>query len=276
MGVSSSTAESVLSDYLYYRLHSEAESARFRVLDIPFDRIDRSRVSPSLVKLVRQIAEAELTTFSATRFFLQAFADDTDFTQWMAVWFYEETKHPEVLMRWLSELGERFDGAFLRRGRATTSFMKSRFGTLVANVISEVVASHNYLALHENAGEPVLSSIGKHLAADEARHARTFLAYARRYLERSDDPLRDRADALKVLHLWFRQGGGVEHPVNEFGARTEHDPSLDGAVTSLGLARAAENAATHACRMLESLLDVPLKTPGDAFDALTALRRTTD
>lgn len=272
MGVWNAPAESVLSDHLYYRLHAEAERARWLLSDIPFDRIDRAQVSPSLVALVRRVAESELTTFSATRFFLQSFADDTDFTQWMAVWFYEETKHPEVLMRWLSELGETFDAGFLRRGRATTSFMKSRFGTLVANVISEVVASHNYLALHENAGEPVLSSIGKHLAADEARHASTFLAYARRYLERSPHPERDRADALKVLHLWFQHGGGVEHPVNEFGARAEHDAALDEALVSLGLRGAAQHAAGHACRMIGSLLDLNLKTPGDAFSALAALR----
>lgn len=276
MGVSSSPAESVLSDHLYYRLHSESERARWRVSDVPFDRIDRARVSPPLIAFVRRVAESELTTFSATRFFLQTFADDTDFTQWMAVWFYEETKHPEVLMRWLSELGEHFDPGFLRRGRATASFMKSRFGTLVANVISEVVASHNYLALHENAGEPVLSAIGKHLAADEARHARTFLAYARRYLERSNDPERDRADALKVLHLWFQQGGGIEHPVNEFGARASDDGAIGAALLQLGLQGAAERASGHACRMIGSLLGVPLETPGDAFGALSALRRRTE
>jgi hypothetical protein len=273
MGVSSSPAESVLSDHLFYRLHGESERARWRVSDIPFDRIDRASVSPAMIALVRRVAESELTTFSATRFFLQAFADDTDFTQWMAVWFYEETKHPEVLMRWLSELGERFDAGFLRRGRATTSFMKSRFGTLVANVISEVVASHNYLAIHENAGESVLSGIGKHLAADEARHARTFLAYARRYLERSGDPQRDRADALKVLHLWFQQGGGIEHPVNEFAARAGDDGALGGAIVRLGLQGAAERASGHACRMIGSLLDLPLEAPGDALPALAALRR---
>jgi hypothetical protein len=273
MGVSSSKTESVLSDYLFYRLHEEAERARWRVSDIPFRDIDRTRVSPSLLSLVRHVAASELTTFSATRSFLSSFGDDPDFTQWMAIWFYEETKHPEVLLRYLANFGQSFDADFLRRGRATAAFMKSRFGMLVTNVISEVVASHNYLALQKNAGEPVLSLIGKHLAADEARHASSFLAYARRYLERSQDPDRDRADALKVLHLWFQRDGGVEHPVNEFGARAELDPDLGEAIAKVGLRTAADAAAGHACRMLASLLGISLKTPDDALRALTELRR---
>jgi hypothetical protein len=273
MGASSSKTESVLSDYLFYRLHEEAERARWRLSDIPFHAIDRAQVSPSLLALVRHVAASELTTFSATRFFLSSFADDPDLTQWMAIWFYEETKHPEVLLRYLAAFGHSVDTDFLRRGRATAGFMKSRFGTLVTNVISEVVASHNYIALHENAGEPVLSLIGKHLAADEARHASSFLAYARRYLERSPDPDRDRADGLKVLHLWFQQGGGVEHPVSEFGARAELDADLSDAAAKLGLQTAANAAAAHACRMLGSLLGVSLRTPDDALRALTELRR---
>lgn len=210
----------VVAESLCFGLADQAERARWHMQDIAWDRIDPERAPEPLRALVREIAYSELTTTSATRRFLDELADDTDFTQWISVWFFEETRHPQVLLRWLRALDVPVDDAFLRRGRATAPFMKSRFGTLVTNVISEVVASSSYAALAAQAEEPVLESIAKNLAADEARHAASFYAYSERYLERSCDRDADRRDALKVVYLWFRDHAEVRHPVSEFFART--------------------------------------------------------
>ncbi|HLL20696.1 MAG TPA: ferritin-like domain-containing protein, partial [Kofleriaceae bacterium] len=147
------------------------------------------------------------------------------FTQWVSVWFFEETRHPQVLLRWLHRLGVRVDEPFLRRGRATAPFMKSRFGTLVANVISELVASTAYAGIYATTDEPVLAAIAKNLAGDEARHAASFFAYAERALARSRTPDVDRRDAIKVAYLWFQDS--VRHPVNEFVARNGATPGMD-------------------------------------------------
>ena len=36
-------------------------------------------------------------------------ADDVDFTEWVSIWFYEETKHPDALLRWLGSFGVTVD-----------------------------------------------------------------------------------------------------------------------------------------------------------------------
>jgi hypothetical protein len=206
---------------LYTPLFDQAEVVRWRMADIPWSSIDHSAVTPALSRLVRDVAFSEQTTFGATRRFLTDLADDVDLTQWIAVWFYEETKHPAVLLRWLHHLGIPVDDRFVQKGRATAPFMRSRMGTFVTNIISEMVASTGYVALRDRTHEPVLAQIAAHLAADEARHCASFYMYARRHLERSREPDRDRRDVLKVLFMWFQSNELVSHPVSEFFQR--HD-----------------------------------------------------
>ena len=217
----------LIGDALYTPLFDQAEASRWRMADIRWADIDRSAVTSELCELVRAIAFSEATTFSATRRFMTDLADDVDLTQWIAVWFYEESKHPSALLRWLHHLGIGVDAQFVLKGRATAPFMRSRMGTFVTNIISEMVASAGYMQLHEHSPEPVLALIGRNLAGDEARHCASFYAYARRHLERSRDPDSDRRDALKVLYMWFRENELISHPVNEFFNRhaLPFDPS---------------------------------------------------
>jgi hypothetical protein len=101
----------VLDTALYYSLFREAETVRWKMSDIPFEAIETDKAPAALVGLMRELAAAELTTWTATNQFFDAFRDDVDFTQWLTVWLYEETKHPQALMRWLKHFGESFDGA---------------------------------------------------------------------------------------------------------------------------------------------------------------------
>jgi len=240
----------VVAESLCFSLSDQAERARWQMANIPWDRIDRSRATEPLRALVREVAFSELTTTSATRRFLDELSDDTDFTQWISVWFFEETRHPQIMLRWLHEVGVHVDDGFLRRGRATAPFMKSRFGTLVTNVISEMVASTSYAALHATVDEPVLAAIARNLAGDEARHAASFYAYAQRYLQRSSDPVADRRDALKVVYLWFHDN--VRHPVSEFFARNDAPPGADLA-----------ELRTRILQVIGSLVGVPLDANTD-------------
>jgi hypothetical protein len=250
MNPASFDSADLCADALCHRLFKEAEQIRWRSSDIPWHALERERVSAELLALVREITFAEMTTHSATRRFLSEFSDDVDFTQWLAVWFYEESSHPQVLMEWLHQFGEQVSAQAVRRARTSTPFMRSRFGTLVTNIISETVASNNYLTLHRNAPEPVLAVITKYLAADEARHARGFFAYARRMLERSPHPDLDRLDALKLLQLWFEGAGRVTHPVSEFGARAVQLAAVPGlpSITDTSV------PARHACRLIGTLI----------------------
>src|SRR3990167_3612397 len=115
--------------------------------DLPWENLERAQLGPEHLRLLREIVLSELTTFSASKRFLQEFADDVDFTQWIAVWLYEETKHSQAFMRLLELFGERVTPSEVLKARITTPFMKSRTGTLTSNVISELIASTNYGSL---------------------------------------------------------------------------------------------------------------------------------
>ena len=269
----------ILEALLHYELFGVAERVRWRMEDIPWASLDRSKLSENLPGLVRQIALAELTTYAATRRFLQEFSADIDFTQWMSVWFYEETKHPHVLIRWLHDLGETLSSTEVVRGRITAPFMKSRFGMLVTNVISEVHASATYVALARTTEEPVLKQIARNLAGDEARHATGFFVYARRALERSSKPDEDRLEALKVLHMWLNENGQVQHPVNTVRLRTSGNDELVGGLSAAdGLAdrHAALQqrlARRRALRLVASLTGFELNGAEQVVERIRTLTR---
>jgi hypothetical protein len=93
------------NDLGYYRLLESSEKARWIFRDQLWDEIDESKVTPELIEDVKIVAYAELTTFSATQSFMKLLHNDVDFLQWLSVWFYEETKHPLALIRWLGKVG---------------------------------------------------------------------------------------------------------------------------------------------------------------------------
>lgn len=200
---------------LYPDLTDVAEAVRWKLSDLPWKAFQKAQATPGLMGVVREMAYSEQTTFSATQKFMEAFGDDPDFSQWVSVWFYEETRHPLVLLEWLKLAGEGHGDDFVAKGRESQPFMPSRVGTLVMNVLSEMVAAEAYRGASEGVPERLLASIALRLCADEARHAASFFTWARRALERSAQPEKDRLDVLKVLHFWFNLKKNVGHPVNE-------------------------------------------------------------
>lgn len=200
---------------LYPTVMDVAEHVRWKVGDLPWASFDAAKASPGLKAVVREMAYSEQTTFSATQKFMETFGKDADFSQWISVWFYEETRHPLVLLKWLALAGELHDDEFVMKGRESEPFMPSLIGTLVINIISEMVAADAYLHMVGGKVEPLLHAIVLKLAADEGRHGASFFTYARRALEASANPDRDRLDALKVLHFWLNIGKNVSHPVSQ-------------------------------------------------------------
>jgi hypothetical protein len=237
-------------------LYLEAERARWKLADLRWEQIEREHVTPELVQLVRDIAESEATTFSATQRFLQDFADDVELTNWISVWFYEETKHPHVLFTWLDAVGAGRGNADMRRARVTAPFMKSRMGTLVTNIISEIVASSRYMNLSTRTPEPVLAQIATRLAADEARHAASFYTFAHRRIAAASDPDAERRDALKVVYLWINESERVHHPVNLFA-------------TTQASAAAVAAVRSRVIRTIGLLVGAPLR---DAADVMSELK----
>jgi len=199
----------------------------------------------------------------------------------------EETKHPHALMRWMHELGENFSAREMVRGRITAPFMKSRFGMLVTNVISEVHAAAGYVGVYRAMDEPVFKQIAKCLAGDEARHATGFFAYARRHFERSKRREEEQLEALKVLHMWLNNNTSVQHPVNTVGLRTSGDRELLEDWPSTGTSDTVIEQATlfqekvtrhRALGLISNLTDIEVKSSEDVMerirDLTPAVRKT--
>ena len=241
---------------LYPPVMEVAEGVRWKISDLPWASFDPSAATPALRAVVREMAYSEQTTFSATQRFMEAFAENTDFTQWISVWFYEETRHPMALLRWLALAGETPDGDFVTKGRVSAPFMKSLTGTLVTNVISEMVAAEAYLSLARGAEEPLLTAIVQRIGADEARHGSSFFTYARSLLETSAQPDRERLDAIKVLHFWLNASKNVNHPVNEVMEKLKPLMAAMGAPVFVP-------PTDRISKVIGCLIGLPIQTPAD-------------
>lgn len=266
----------VYDDGLFYRLFAEAELVRWKMAEYPWSTIRKSEVSPAWLAVARETLVGELTTFSATERFFTDFGDDVDFTQWLTVWLYEETKHPSAILMWLDAFGEKFDSRFMLQGRQTLPFMPSRIGTLATNIISEMVAATIYITLTRQPGiEPVLGRICQNIGGDEARHAASFYRYAQKYLQRSEQPDQDKLMALKVLYFWTTPelNARVGHPVNMLANRYQTMPVLQEAVPQDEMQSAIASTYRRACRVFETLLGLELRDLKDVGDQLAALQR---
>jgi ferredoxin len=241
---------------LYPPVMEIAENVRWRITDLPWAKFDKEKATPGLVAVVREMAYSEQTTFSATQKFMQAFAQDADFSQWISVWFYEETKHPMALLKWLGLAGDTYDDEFVMKGRESEPFMPSLTGTLVTNIISEMVAAEAYLGMVEGKPEPLITAIATKLCGDEARHAASFFTYASRIVDRAQTPDREKVDALKVLHFWFNIAKNVAHPVNQAMQK------IAGLLPAVG-APPFVPPNERIAQVVGLLIDAPITTPAD-------------
>lgn len=161
--------------------------------DIPWDRFDRDKVDPELVKLVKAAALVEHNGADYTEYLCNVFSDDPEFQASARKWGEEETLHGKALAKWAGMVDPTFDfetafQRFLDGYRlpldATESVRGTRSGELVARCIVETGTSSFYSAVAEASEEPVLSQICRAIAADEFRHYKLFYDTLRTYLDR--------------------------------------------------------------------------------------------
>jgi hypothetical protein len=161
--------------------------------DIPWDRFDRDKLDPELVRIVKAASLVEQNGAAYARHLCLIFADDPEFQKTARRWGDEEVQHGLALGRWAALADPSFDfDAAVARFRAGyqmdfdtgRSRRGSRAGEMVARCIVEIGTSSYYTALREAAEEPVLKEICRHIAADELRHYRLFYKNLDRYLAR--------------------------------------------------------------------------------------------
>jgi hypothetical protein len=141
------------------------------------------------------------------------------------------------------------------------------------NIVSEMFAAARYVSLARNAREPVLQWIARNVGGDEARHATSFTAYARKHLARSSEPELDRLAAVKVLHFWLCEHDQIQHPVGVLDHRATTAPELAQAIAELPIE--TERLAKRICLVVGNLIERPLAGPDDLKPAMRELIRAT-
>jgi hypothetical protein len=164
---------------------------RWTLEDIPWDRFDRSKVNPDMVKVAKAAALVEYNARDYGDYLSNVFHDDAAFREASETWVDEEIQHGLVLGRWASLADPSFDfdaavARFRRQYRidvdVQTSTRGSRAGELIARCMVETGTSSYYTALSEAAEEPVLKAICQRIAADELRHYKLFYTHLKGYL----------------------------------------------------------------------------------------------
>jgi hypothetical protein len=147
--------------------------------------------------------------------FLRDNRQDSDFSAFMSVWFFEEQKHSLVLME------------YLRRFRpdlvpTETELHAVRFEfdpapvleTLMLHFCGEIRLNHWYRRASEWHTEPVIRAIYEVIARDEARHGGAYLRYMKRALDRHGDDARLAFAKVGVLMASARRTAQALHPTN--------------------------------------------------------------
>ena len=161
--------------------------------DIPWDRFDRGKFDPDVVRIVKAASLVEYNGGAYAHHLCRIFHDDPDFQRAARRWGDEEIRHGRALARWAALADPSYDfelafGRFQAGYRVDFDSDASRRGSrsaeMIARCMVEVGTSSYYSALRDGVREPVLKDICRHIAADEIRHYKLFYNNMTRYLER--------------------------------------------------------------------------------------------
>nr|MBP8087806.1 ferritin-like domain-containing protein [Polaromonas sp.] len=87
---------------LYPELFKQLEAVRWDMdKDIPWASFDPSKLTEEQAQTIKMNAITEWAALPATEMLLRVNRDDSDFSAFMSIWFFEEQKHSLVLMEYL-------------------------------------------------------------------------------------------------------------------------------------------------------------------------------
>ncbi len=201
---------------LYPELFKSLEKARWSLdKDIPWEGFDASKLSDEQAQTIKMNAITEWSALPATEMFLRDNQDDSDFSAFMSVWFYEEQKHSLVLMEYL----RRFKPE-LTPTEAELHAVRFQFDpappleTLMLHFCGEVRLTQWYRCASEWHTEPVIKKIYDMISKDEARHGGAYLKYMKRAIEKYGDTARAAFAKVGVLMASSGRSGKPLHPTN--------------------------------------------------------------
>ena len=201
---------------LYPDLFKTLEKARWSLADdVPWSDFHGDLLSDEQALTIKMNAITEWSALPATEMFLRDNLDDSDFSAFMSVWFYEEQKHALVLMDYL----ERFRPEFVPTEEELHA-VRFEFDpappleTLMLHFCGEVRLTQWYRRASEWHTEPVIKRIYDLISRDEARHGGAYLRYMKRALENRGDEARRAFSKVGVLMASSSRTSRALHPTN--------------------------------------------------------------
>ncbi|MCU0773039.1 MAG: ferritin-like domain-containing protein [Ideonella sp.] len=201
---------------LYPELFKQLEAVRWNMdTDIPWSSFDASLLSEEQARTIKMNAITEWAALPATEMFLRDNRDDSDFSAFMSVWFFEEQKHSLVLMEYLRRFRPELVPSEQELHEVRFEFDPApALETLMLHFCGEIRLNHWYRRAAEWHTEPVIRHIYETLARDEARHGGAYLRYMKRALTRCGDEARAAFAKVGVLMASARRTAQALHPTN--------------------------------------------------------------
>ena len=173
------------NNMLYPDLFRAFERVRWNLeTDIPWDKFEATKLTKDQAYTIKMNAITEWAALPATEMFLRDNKNDSDFSAFMSVWFFEEQKHSLVLIEYLKRFCPDFVPSEEELDAVRFEFDPApALETLMLHFCGEIRLNHWYRCASEWHTEPVIKSIYNTIAMDEARHGGAYLKYMKKSLK---------------------------------------------------------------------------------------------
>ncbi|MEZ7848507.1 MAG: ferritin-like domain-containing protein [Polaromonas sp.] len=201
---------------LYPELFKQLEAVRWDMdKDIPWSSFDASQLSEEQAQTIKMNAITEWAALPATEMFLRDNKDDSDFSAFMSIWFFEEQKHSLVLMEYLRRYRPELVPTEEELHEVRFEFEPAPpLETLMLHFCGEIRLNHWYRCASGWHTEPVIKQIYTQLSQDEARHGGAYLRYMKRAINKSGIEAKAAFSKVGVLMASARRTAQALHPTN--------------------------------------------------------------
>ncbi|MBC7471104.1 MAG: ferritin-like domain-containing protein [Ramlibacter sp.] len=201
---------------LYPELFKQLESVRWDMdKDIPWAAFDPAKLTDEQAQTIKMNAITEWSALPATEMFLRDNKDDSDFSAFMSIWFFEEQKHSLVLMEYLKRFRPELAPTEKELHEVRFEFEPApALETLMLHFCGEIRLNHWYRRAAEWHNEPVIKHIYTTLSQDEARHGGAYLRYMKRAINNFGNEAKAAFSKVGVLMASARRTTQPLHPTN--------------------------------------------------------------
>ncbi|MDB5869663.1 MAG: hypothetical protein JWP96_1995 [Polaromonas sp.] len=201
---------------LYPELFKQLEAVRWNMdTDVPWSSFDASKLTDEQAQTIKMNAITEWSALPATEMFLRDNRDDSDFSAFMSVWFFEEQKHSLVLMEYLRRFRPELVPTEAELDAVRFEFEAAPpLETLMLHFCGEIRLNHWYRCASEWHTEPVIKQIYTLIGQDEARHGGAYLRYMKRAIGQSGIAAKVAFAKVGMLMASARRTSQALHPTN--------------------------------------------------------------